>query len=523
MADSSNRKQIRRSLRRARFVDHFPGIFLTVLLILLALGFVGLLVLTNLLPLTYIAAILVALMVLILLDYLLMIHFRRPIRFFFGALLAIALGAGLATGSFYLFKSYSTLKDITETKVNVAQIHVFVAAEDPAESLEDTVGYNFGILSQLDRKTTDGAVEELKKSLGEDLVTVEFEGLSDMADGLRKNRCQAILLNGAYLDVLSEMKGYEDFAGEIKLIHSIDIESLVVEEEKTYTSKPLEQVTNVKADKDAELSDVYTILISGIDTRGAMTARSLSDVNIIATINSNTHQILMISTPRDYFVPLSISNGIPDKLTHAGIYGVEVVEATQEMLYDIDIDYYFRINFGGFVKIIDTLGGIDVYSDYDFTASDYYHYVVGENHLNGEEALAFCRERYSFSDGDRQRGRNQMKVVQSVANKVLSPDLLPNYLSLLDTTKDCFDTNIPYNIISDLVKNQLKDNASWAFFTYSTTGFDDNQKPYSMSQHAYVMQPDYNTVEKAKDLMSRVRANEVMTQDKIEEEFHAEG
>lgn len=138
--------------------------------------------------------------------------------------------------------------------------------------------------------------------------------------------------------------------------------------------------------------EVYTIYISGIDTRGAMTSSSLSDVNIIATVNLKTKQILLVSTPRDYYVPLSISNGVPDKLTHAGIYGVNVCMDTLEMLYGIDINYYFRLNFAGFIQIIDSLGGVTINSDYDFDSQNVkgFHFNKGENFVNGEQALAFA-------------------------------------------------------------------------------------------------------------------------------------
>ena len=238
-----------------------------------------------------------------------------------------------------------------------------------------------------------------------------------------------------------------------------------------------------------------------------MTSSSRSDVNIILTINARTKQILMISTPRDYFVPLSISNGVPDKLTHAGIYGVNVSMDTLDMLYDININYYFRLNFGGFIKIIDATGGITLNSDYDFDSQNEtgYHFNKGENHVNGEQALVFSRERYAFKEGDRQRGRNQMAVIQGVVDKVTQPSFLKNYLSVMDSLDGCFETNIPYDLIASLVRKQLDEGGSWQVLSYSVNGTGDTQKPYSMSAKAYVMVPDQTTVDKAKVLMKKVR------------------
>ena len=265
--------------------------------------------------------------------------------------------------------------------------------------------------------------------------------------------------------------------------------------------------SDTSAKDDAVTDEVYTIFVSGIDTRGGMTASSRSDVNIILTLNATTKQILMISTPRDYFVPLSISNGVPDKLTHAGIYGVNVCMDTLDMLYDIDINYYFRLNFAGFEQIIDALGGVNVNSDYDFDSGNTtgYHFNKGENHLNGEQALVFARERYAFKEGDRQRGRNQMAVIQGVVDKATQPAFLKNYLSVLDSLDGAFETNVPYDVMASLVRKQLGEGGSWQVLSYSVDGTGDTQKPYSMSSKAYVMIPNQNTVDKAKVLMKKVR------------------
>ena len=265
--------------------------------------------------------------------------------------------------------------------------------------------------------------------------------------------------------------------------------------------------SDTSAKDDAVTDEVYTIFVSGIDTRGGMTASSRSDVNIILTLNATTKQILMISTPRDYFVPLSISNGVPDKLTHAGIYGVNVCMDTLDMLYDIDINYYFRLNFAEFEQIIDALGGVNVNSDYDFDSGNTtgYHFNKGENHLNGEQALVFARERYAFKEGDRQRGRNQMAVIQGVVDKATQPAFLKNYLSVLDSLDGAFETNVPYDVMASLVRKQLGEGGSWQVLSYSVDGTGDTQKPYSMSSKAYVMIPDQNTVDKARVLMKKVR------------------
>ena len=337
--------------------------------------------------------------------------------------------------------------------------------------------------------------------------------MSDLSSGILNEECDAVILNRAYQEVLQQIKEGQNFLENTRILDTEEIESLIERKQPENIEESDDKNTS-----ETKSEDVSTIYISGIDTRGEITASSLSDVNIILTMNRKTKQILMVSTPRDYYVPLSISDGKKDKLTHAGIYGINVCMDTLEMLYNIDIDYYFRLNFGGFIKIIDTLGGITLDSDYEFDTQNAkgYHFQKGKNQVNGEEALAFCRERYSFAEGDRQRGRNQMAVIRGVADKLTSTELLKNYLSLLDSIQGCFESNIPYEKVAEWIQGQLAENARWTILSYSVDGTGDTQKPYSMSQNAYVMVPDTSTVEKAQLLMQKVREGFLLSDADVE-------
>ena len=291
-----------------------------------------------------------------------------------------------------------------------------------------------------------------------------------------------------------------------KNVNTVSVKEDALEEEAEESEK-IEQETEIVETENEEKKDLGTFVLyfSGIDVWGWTDTKSRSDVNIIAAVNTETRHVQLINTPRDYFVEMPISNGAKDKLTHAGLYGVENSVGTLEKLYDIDIDYYLRVNFSGFEAIIDILGGVDVYSEYDFTVDPIKHYTEGYNHLTGLEALAFVRERHAFASGDNQRGRNQMAVIQGVVDKVTQPSFLKNYLSVMDSLDGCFETNIPYDLIASLVRKQLDEGGSWQVLSYSVNGTGDTQKPYSMSQKAYVMIPDQTTVDKAKTLMKKVR------------------
>ena len=489
--------------------DRVPGSIISAVLFCAEMAFIVLLLYTKLISVKYIGVISAVLLVFLLLVYLLVRKARKKIRFIIGVVLSVLILAVLGTGSLYIYKTVSALDTITGVNKDVTKINVYVKEDDPAQKLADASGYTFGILSELDRDNTDQALQQMYYELGSDVQTNEYSGLSELADSLNNGTTGAIILNQAYLDVLDEMDNYSSFSSQLREIASLQVETVV--QRKTpqvteATGSTTETSDNSSADA-AVTDEVYTIYVSGIDTRGEMTASSRSDVNIILTVNTRTKQILMISTPRDYFVPLSISNGVPDKLTHAGIYGVNVSMDTLNMLYDININYYFRLNFAGFEKIIDALGGITVNSDYEFDSQNTkgYHFNKGENHLNGEQALVFTRERYAFKEGDRQRGRDQMAVIQGVVDKATQPAFLKNYLSVMDSLDGCFETNVPYDIIASLVRRQLDEGGSWQVLSYSADGTGDTQKPYSMSQKAYVMIPDQTTVDKAKTLMKKVR------------------
>ena len=495
--------------RRRRRNDWIPGAVITIIVIMLSVVFMGLLAMTKMIPTIYMLIIGIVLAVIAAIIWLLVWHTRYTGRFIGGTVLAVIMIVILAFGGFYINKTRSAISNISGETTEVTQMAVYVKSDDAADSVEATAGYTYGILSSLDRENTDGAVAHLNSQFGTEVQTKEYAGLTELADGILNGEVNAMLLNSGYLSVYEDMDGYTDFSTKIKEVGTVDVESTIQSAEE---STPVEPITTANGGK------VYTIYLSGIDTRGEMTAKSRSDVNIIATVNTDTHEILLVSTPRDYFVPLSISGGAPDKLTHAGIYGIDVCMDTLGMLYDIDINYYFRINFGGFVKVIDALGGITVNSDYDFDSKNIlgYHFNKGENYVNGEQALIFARERYAFQEGDRQRGKNQMEVIRGVVKKALSPEILTSYSSILSSLDGCFGTNITYEEIAQILQQQLTNGGDWTIVSYSVDGTGATEKPYSMSQKAYVMVPNYDTVNKAKSLMEKVRNGEVVTQEEAD-------
>lgn len=272
-------------------------------------------------------------------------------------------------------------------------------------------------------------------------------------------------------------------------------------------------LSNAEANKITK--EPFVVYLSGVDTRGDLTDKARSDVNIIAAVNPVTKQVVLINTPRDYYVDLAGTNS-KDKLTHAGLYGVQTSMDTLGNLYGVDVQHYIRINFAGFINVVDALGGVDVYSDQAFTSvgsPGYYDpttFVEGWNHLDGKAALAFARERHAFKTGDVQRGINQMKVIDAMLNKIKSPALLMGFTKILDAVSDSFVTSLSQNQISALVRMQLSDFAEWNIERYTVTGTSGSStKCYSAKgQKLYVMKPDENSVAKAKEMIAAVLGGE---------------
>lgn len=272
-------------------------------------------------------------------------------------------------------------------------------------------------------------------------------------------------------------------------------------------------LTGAEANKITK--EPFVIYLSGVDTRGELTEKARSDVNILAAVNPVTKRVVLINTPRDYYVDLAGTSD-KDKLTHAGLYGVETSMETLGNLYGVNVDHYIRINFAGFISIIDALGGVDVYSDQAFTSvgsPGYYDpttFVEGWNHLDGKAALAFARERHAFASGDIQRGINQMKVIDAMLNKIKSPALLMGFSKIMDAAADCFVTSFSQDQISALVRMQLSDFADWDIESYTVTGSSSSStKCHSAKgQKLYVMKPDDASVSKAKEMIASVLGGE---------------
>lgn len=470
------------------------GIILALIQLVVSVVFIVFIHKTGLIPSSYFILILFAL---VLLLALVLVSQLRVIPGIIGKIVSLIITIVLIVGCVYLYHTNHLMDQALTLETQIDNIDVYVRADDKAQSIADAKGYSFGVLKDTgrenDKKNTDQVIEQLNELYGQTIVPLEYDTVPKLIDALLDKKIGAVIINSGYIELLEETEQFADLSDQIRVLTSVQIESPIVD--NTPAKKPKNE-------------NVFSVYISGIDRTGPITAKSRSDVNIIAFINTETRHILLLSTPRDYYVPLSISNGVKDKLTHAGIYGIDVSKETLEMLYDIDIDYYFRINFTGFVNVIDAIDGVSVYSDYDFgeNPDGSYRFHKGYNLLNSEDALAFARDRYSFANngGDRVRGSNQMAIIEGVIQKLTSSTLLKNYTSILSSLEGSFQTSVPRSLIADLVEQQLDDMSGWTVTNYSVDGSNSSNTTYSSSYKLYVMEPDMKTVKEAQKLIQDI-------------------
>ncbi len=417
--------------------------------------------------------------------------------------LSLLLTAVLGVGIYYLATTQSTIREVTkpadQTSVTQTdQLNYIVLKSSSMTTLNDLVSAKLGILKSIDRANTDKALADLQSKVTTAPTTTEYDGVADMVQGLYDKEVDAILLNTSYRDLIGDE--FATFADDTKVLESVEYSTEI-------------SVTEDAEAKNADITkEPFIVYMSGIDTYGDVAEKSRSDVNILAVVNPTTKQILLVTTPRDLYVQLPFEGEPYDKLTHAGIYGINCSIKTLEDLYGVNIDHYIRMNFTGFMSIVDALGGVDVYSDQAFTGEVYHHsFEKGYNHVDGKGALSFVRERHSFENGDYQRQRNQLEMVRAVVNKICSPAILTSYASLMNSIKDAFKTDISSEDLAALVKMQLNDGADWNIETYGVSGVGARRTTYSMgSRSLYVALQDADSIAGAVELMDRVKNGDIL-------------
>ena len=428
------------------------GMFCIILQTVVSLAFMGVVVLLDMLPMRYLA------MIGLILFFLWCITFTsqmvRRKKGTLGKLFSLLMVCVLSFGTFYVARANNIIAMITGGSYQIDRMVVAVRSDDAAEVLEDAMDYSFGVQFERGGDNMQAAVTDIQEELGTDISTVECASVQDQAQALVNGDVDAIIYNKAYTELMdSAVEGYSD---DVRIIYETSIRVEL----------------NFGNSGDSSLTkQPFTVYISGIDVYGEVTETSRSDVNIIAVVNPTTHQVLLVTTPRDYYVEIpGVSKGQNDKLTHAGIYGIDASMATLSQLYETDINYFVRLNFTSLIDIVDILGGVDVYSEYEFTTGDESGCIVdvheGVNHFNGEQALAYCRIRKI--DTDWKRTERQRTVIQEIIKGIVSSGPVGAFRAA---------NNVAPYIETDLSKGEVRGLLFDALMCVGG-GFDQNSCPF---------------------------------------------
>ena len=467
---------------------------------------IGLVFKLNALPLLYTMVLIGVVVLLALITFLLMKPSKKQgkgkIRSIIGKVISLVLSVFLMVGSLYIAQGNSVIDAISSANTKTTRISLVVMKDSDYQEVSDLK--NETIEANLDDEDNAQYMNEAIEALNKEESTIQVENASSyvqMSNDLYGGKTKAIYINEANYGMLEEE--HDTFKNDTRIIWSYDI----VEQTKDISK-------NVNVTKE-----VFTIFISGIDTTGPVSTVSRSDVNMLVTVNPETKQILMTSIPRDYYVTLT-NKGKKDKLTHAGLGGVENSVSTIENFMGIDINYYARVNFTSLIEMVDALGGITVYSPVSFTTlHGGYQIHKGNNEMDGDKALCFVRERYALPNGDFDRGQNQQRLLQAMIKKALSPKIITNYNNILSAVEGCFETNMSADTIKSFINMQLDEGGSWEMFNVQVTGESyKSTKTYSMpGQGTYVIEADEKKLNKIIKVINKIEGNEKIKESDVKE------
>lgn len=473
-------RRLKRKLKRPSFYGFLAALFCVVFGSFWLLKF-------RILPVLLLVILIDVEIVLLWLIWYLLVKRHRKWMQIVGWLLSIILCASNLAGGYFYDRTWNALEKMNVNMVNTGDyVDLDVLRDSVIESVEDLNDRKIGIMRNMDPEQRKLMTDWL--DLQNISYTIEeFDSSLLMARNLKGMAIDAIIIYQPYLSVLENYEDMDTFRQDLRTLHQI----------------PCESVPTKKADAVDVTTTPFTVLISGIDTYGAIGTNGRSDVNILMTVNPVTRSVLLVSIPRDYYVDVKCDevsgclSEVKDKLTHTGIYGTAITEQTLENLFGIEINYTVRINFSSLIQIVDALGGIEV-NNVDTFSIGGYDFEPGTLHLDGDMALQFSRERYSFKDGDRERGRNQMRVIQGMINKAISPKILESYLPILNAVSESVQMNLTPSEVANLVNMQLSHPSSWQIYTYSVSGSDATDFAPALGDNAYVMIPDEEQVNNAR-------------------------
>lgn len=485
-----------------KFVKVF-SILLSILLVVASFYLLYQLIKINVLPTKLLFLITIIFVLLDAIFVLLLCYFSKGIASkIICIVLTLVLLFGSCVGGYYISKTGSLLTNITNvTKHAKNTVSVVVKQSSDIKNKSQLNGLSVGTLRTIGTQGSSKALKELSKD-GIVMNQNEYDSLSSMLEAFYNGEVDSIIINESSRSQILDMKSYADFDNNTRVVYQ--------------TSYKVENTDKANAVSDIT-SKPFNVLISGSDTRGGFDENGRSDVIMVATINPKTSTILLTSVPRDFYVTTACDTadgcmqGALDKITHTGIHGTNTTKRTVEQLLGIEINYTFKVGFDAVTELVDAVGGVDVtvapgYAVNSLTCTPRYGVHEGVNHLNGELALSFARERYAYTEGDRQRTKNQQLVLMGIVDKITSPSIVKNYSSIMDAMSNTFSTTMSSSEISDLIKYQINNNPKWKMEQYMVDGTGDTLMCAELGDAASVMVPDQSTVKMAKDKINAVLA-----------------
>lgn len=475
------------------------GIVLSILLVVASFYLLYQLIKINVLPTKLLFLITIVFVLLDAIFALLLCYYTRAVvSKIICVVITLVLIFGSCMGGFYISKTGSLLTSITNvTKHAKNTVSVVVKQSSDIKNKSQLNGLSVGTLRTIGTQGSSKALKELSKN-GILMNQSEYDSLSAMLEAFYKGEVDSIIINESSRSQILDMESYADFDNNTRVVYQ--------------TSYKVENTDKANAVTDIT-SKPFNVLISGSDTRGGFDENGRSDVIMVATINPKTSTILLTSVPRDFYVTTACDaadgcmQGALDKITHTGIHGTNTTKRTVEQLLGVEINYTFKVGFDTVTDLVDALGGVDVYVEpgYAVTTSTFSVHE-GTNHLDGEHALAYARERYSYTEGDRQRTKNQQQVLMGIVNEATKPSVITKYASIMDAMANTFSTTMSNEEISDLIKYQINNNPKWKMEQYMVDGTGDTLMCAELGDAASVMVPDQSTVKMAKDKINAVLA-----------------
>ena len=493
------RKQKKKTVRRRR-----PGLLsiVAVLAMFVCLGlFVLALVQIDLLPSHILLTGVVILAVSLLIYVILWFKFaRKTAARVICWLVAVALACGFFVGADYLKKTDEVFDNVTNLTDRIANTVSLVSLKkDNIDNVSDLNGKTVGTVPEADPEGIAKGLQELQSKAS--VSVQDYPDVLSCVQALYDGEVQAVLIPDNTRQIIHETEGFFEF----------QTDSNVLQQTVWYTDRTKSAAND--PDSVADITrDPFTVLISGNDSYGSLNENSRSDVNMLLTIDPRTQVVLITSIPRDAYLTMSCKKDetacspVDDKLTHTGLYGVGTTESTIEDYLGIEINYTVRVNFSSLVNLVDAMGGIDVEIPEGLEVDTFYAngtegVKAGWNHLEGERALAFARERHAYQDGDNQRIRNQQQVMRALIDKIISPELLFRYPALMDAVSVAFETNMPADQIKSFLRYELLRRPNWQIISYAIAGEPDTQLSGTIGSYVAVTVPRAEMTEAARTLI----------------------